>query len=74
MIHSALNPTILCFAVFHYYGSIEVPEHMTATKSLHRALLQYVSYWLPGPIQLQRIHGCLKVLDRMYVLSLPLIL
>ena len=56
MIHSTLNPAILCFTVFHCYGSIELPDHLTVIRSLHRALLQYVSCWFPGSVQLEGVH------------------
>ena len=71
MIHGAVKPSILCSAVSHYYASIEVPQHLTAIQNLHKALLQYVSYWLPGSQQ-QDLFGFLKVLDGIYFLSLPL--
>lgn len=65
MIHSALNPAILCFSVLHYYGSIELPDHLTVIRSLHKALLQYVNCWFPGPMQLQGVTDVLKVMSRL---------
>ena len=62
MIHSALNATILCFVVCHYFGGTEVPQHMTTVRSAHEALLHYVSYWMPRMTKLQDKIGYLKVL------------
>jgi len=61
VIHSSKNPTILCCVVSHYYGNTVVPEHLKALRSMHEALLQYVSYWLPGSMQDKTAHS--KVFD-----------
>ena len=53
MIHISANPAILCFAVSHYYTDMVVADHLNAIRSLHVALLQYVSNWLPGAVQMQ---------------------
>lgn len=58
MIHISANPAILCFAVCHYYTDMVVADHLNAIKSLHVALLQYVSNWLPGAVQMQNSIGC----------------
>lgn len=63
VIHSSVNPTILCFAVFHYYGNSAVPHLWTAIRSVHKALLQYVNHWLPGTSDMQDKLGDLKVTD-----------
>lgn len=58
MIHISANPAILCFAVCHYYTDMVVADHLNAIRSLHVALLQYVSNWLPGAVQMQHSIGC----------------
>ena len=58
MIHISANPAILCFAVCHYYTDMVVADHFNAIRSLHVALLQYVSNWLPGAVQMQDSIGC----------------
>ena len=35
-----------------------VADHLNAIRSLHVALLQYVSNWLPGAVQMQGSIGC----------------
>ena len=46
MLHSVVNPTILCFAVSHYYEKIVVPVAWAGIRSTHRALLNHVKYWI----------------------------
>lgn len=58
MIHVSANPAILCFAVCHYYTEMIVADHLNAIRSLHVALLQYVSNWLPGAVQMHDSIGC----------------
>ena len=58
MIHSTLNPAILCFTVLYYYGSIKLSDQLIVIRSLHKALVQYVNCWFPAPMQVQ---GVLKV-------------
>lgn len=58
MIHVSANPAILCFAVCHYYTDMVVADHLNAIRSLHVALLKYVSNWLPGAVQMQDSIGC----------------
>jgi len=58
MIHISANPAIVCFTVCHYYTDMVVADHLNAIRSLHAALLQYVSNWLPGAIQMQGSIGC----------------
>ena len=53
MIHISANPEILCFAVCHYYTEMVVADHLNVIRSLHVALLQYVSNWLPSAVQIQ---------------------
>ncbi|XP_022797243.1 uncharacterized protein LOC111335571 [Stylophora pistillata] len=53
MIHSAMNSTILCFVVCHYIGGTEVPQHVAIVRSVHKALLHYLSYWVPSSDKLQ---------------------
>ena len=55
MIHSTLNPAILCFTVLHYYSNIELSDHLIVIRSLHKALVQYVNCWCPAPMQVQVI-------------------
>ena len=62
MIHSAMNPTILCFVVCHYVSDTEVSQHMATVRSAHKALLHYLSYWMPSFTQLQDKIDYLKVL------------
>ena len=53
MIHISANPAILCFTVCHYYTDMVVADHLNAIRSLHVALLQYISNWLPSAVQIQ---------------------
>ena len=62
MIHSTLNPVILCFTVLHFYGSIELSDHLTVIRSLHQSLLQYVKCWLPVPMRVEGVTDDLKVM------------
>ena len=62
MIHSAMNPTILCFVVCHYVSNTEVSQHMARVRSAHKALLHYLSDWMPSFTQLQDKIDYLKVL------------
>lgn len=61
VIHSTLNPVILCFTVLHYYGSMELPDHLIVIRSLHQALKQYVSCWCPAPVQEEGVNVVIKV-------------
>ena len=62
MIHSAMNPGILCFTVLHYYGRIELSDHLIVIRNLHKALVQYVNCWFHAPMQVQGLAGVLKVM------------
>ena len=57
MIHISANPAVLCFAVCHYYTDMVVADYLNAIRSLHLAVLQYVSNWLPGAVQMQDVIG-----------------